>query len=86
MKRATTITLLAMGVGGAFAASTLHGSCEPTNATSAADLSQTAAAPQQSCSRSGSHGWGHSWGGSSHAGSSSGVSRGGFGGFGHSGS
>jgi hypothetical protein len=80
MKRAATITLLAMGVGGAFAASSLQKPCRPPDPNADSWDQAAGAAPSQSC-----HGGGYHGGYGGHAGFFGGVSRGGFGGFGHGG-
>jgi hypothetical protein len=87
MKRATTITLLCMGVGAAFVANAYERNCDPDDNADAAALN--AAAPAQTTktfcrSSSGySHTYSHSHSSSGYGFASSGVSRGGFGGSGH---
>jgi hypothetical protein len=85
MKRATTITLLCMGVGAAFAAHGFESRCDADEQADAADWSAGAATAAATSCRSGdgySHSYSHSHSGG-YGFSSSGVSRGGFGGSGH---
>jgi hypothetical protein len=80
MKRAATITLLAMGVGGAFAASNLQKPCRAPDPNADSWDQAADATPQRSC-----HGGGYHSGYGGHASFFGGVSRGGFGGFGFGG-
>jgi hypothetical protein len=85
VKRAASVTLLCMGVGGVFAANGLESRCGANNNQQSADWSDGSTPTQASTSSScRSSWWGHSH--SYSHGSSfghSGVARGGFGGSGH---
>ena len=86
MKRATTITLLCMGVGAAFVANAYEGRCGADEKTDAADWSADSSQPAADSCRSSSgysHSYTHSHSSSGYGFASSGVSRGGFGGSGH---